>query len=402
MSGSTGSATTSPTACWVDINGIHAPSYASILSYLQGQYQAIYGNDVILTNDSQDGQWLAIIATAINDANNATIQAYSNYSPATAQGIGLSSAVKINSLARLIPTNSTIPVVIGGGNQTNINNGLIEDANNNSWALPALVIIPASGTITVTATAVNQGAIAAPPQTFTISTPTQGWQTAIALTAAIPGAPVESDGALRIRQGLSTRNGAQTVTAGLAAALYAIPGVGRLNIGENDTSATLNGIPANSIAVVIEGGTTTAIGSLIVQNKSPGGNTYGSIEYSTTDTFGNTLNVYYSAPSEVTITVAINVLASTVPGGGYTTAIGAQIQAAVAAYIAALPIGQPIYLNRLMLPANLYGGAGSGTYDITSIQISSTGTGGLASNNITLAYNQAPTCTVANVSITAS
>ena len=403
MSGTTGISTTSPTACWVDAAGIHAPTYSAILAYLVSQYELIYGSDCQLDPDDQDYQWLAIQASAINDANNATIAAYSNYSPQTAQGIGLSNAVKINGLTRNTPSNSTVPVLITGSQGTVIPAGIITDSNNNQWTLPANVEIPSGGSITVTATAVAQGSIAAAPQTFEIATPIRNWQSAVSSTAAVPGLPVELDGALRIRQASSTAPAQQGVTQALIGQLEALPDVGRLNVIDNDTNTTIDSvIPPYNLAVVIEGGTSAGIAALILAYKAPGSPTYGSIEVAGTDQFGNAQNVYYSAPTEVTITVAITVLASTIPGGGYTTIIGNQIAAAVAAYIAALPIGQPVYLNRLMLPANLNGGVGSSTYDVVSIEISRTGTGGLSASNITLAWNEAPVCAASNVSITAT
>jgi uncharacterized phage protein gp47/JayE len=403
MSGSINS-NVSGMACSITSAGISAPTYADIFSYLQTQYQGIYGADVILTSDTQDGQWLAVIASVINDCNAATIAAYNNMSPATAQGTGLSSVVKINGLTREVPTNSVVPVQISGAYLTPITNGIIADENGYNWALPASVQIPVSGEITVTATCQSAGAINAIPQTFTITNPQRGWQSAISAVAATPGAPVELDGALRIRQSESTTPAQLTITDSIKQALLALPGVGRLNIIDNSTSsANSAGVPANSLAVVIEGGTSAAIGNILRLNKSFGASTYGNIEVPYTDAFGNSQNVYYSAPSEITVTVAVALLASTVPGGGYTVAIGAKIQAAIAAYITALPIGQPIYVNRLMLPAMLNGtDSDANTYDIISIEISITGSGGLAANNIILAYNQAPTCIAADVTITPS
>ena len=82
---------TSPTAASITDTGITAPTFAEIYSYLVGQYQGIFGADIYITPDSQDGQFLAIIAAAINDSNAAAIAIYNSFSPATAQGQALSS-----------------------------------------------------------------------------------------------------------------------------------------------------------------------------------------------------------------------------------------------------------------------------------------------------------------------
>ena len=75
--------TTAPT---IDATGITAPSYADVLAFIQAKYQAIYGADIYLGNDSQDGQFLGVIAQAISDANSVAVAVYNAFSPATAQG----------------------------------------------------------------------------------------------------------------------------------------------------------------------------------------------------------------------------------------------------------------------------------------------------------------------------
>src|SRR2546430_2596200 len=98
------SGTTSPTACYVDESGIHAPTFDDILTYLVSQTQGIFGADTYLGNDSQDGQLLGVFATAIYDNNSLAVQVYNSYSPATARGVGLASVVKINGLVKSAPT----------------------------------------------------------------------------------------------------------------------------------------------------------------------------------------------------------------------------------------------------------------------------------------------------------
>lgn len=174
------------TAPTIDEYGITAPDYQEVLDYLQTQYRAIFGADVYLSADSQDGQFLAIVAAAINDSNAAAIAIYNAFSPATAQGEGLSSVVKINGISRLVASNSTATVTIGGTVGTTINNGEISDGTN-TWLLPPTVTIPSAGEIAVTATAKDAGAISAQAGTLTqISTPVYWWATVTNATAATP------------------------------------------------------------------------------------------------------------------------------------------------------------------------------------------------------------------------
>ena len=238
-------------ACTLSATGITAPSYTDILESLKASYRSIFGSDVYLEPDSQDGQWLAIIASAVNDTNAVTIATYNAFSPATAQGVGLSSVVQINGIARQIPTRSTADLTIIGTVGTVITNGVAADAAGNLWALPASVVIPISGSIVVTATCTVDGAISAAAATITtIQTPTLGWQTVNNVAGATEGAPVESDAALRLRQATSTALGAETPLKAISGAIAALPGVTRLMVYENDTGATdANGITEHSVAV---------------------------------------------------------------------------------------------------------------------------------------------------------
>ncbi len=53
MSGSSTALTTiAPT---IDGTGVHVPTFEQILQYFQNGFQQIYGSDIYLENDSQDG-----------------------------------------------------------------------------------------------------------------------------------------------------------------------------------------------------------------------------------------------------------------------------------------------------------------------------------------------------------
>jgi len=88
--------------------------------------------------DSQDGQWLAALASAINDSNQAAVMVFQSFSPTYAQGVNLSSLVKINGLTRLVATNSTAVGNVVGVAGTVIANGSVADTAGNIWNLPAL------------------------------------------------------------------------------------------------------------------------------------------------------------------------------------------------------------------------------------------------------------------------
>ena len=57
--------TTSNPVAEITADGVSAPTYDEVLGYLQEGARAIFGSDINLDADTQDGQLLAIFAKAI-------------------------------------------------------------------------------------------------------------------------------------------------------------------------------------------------------------------------------------------------------------------------------------------------------------------------------------------------
>ena len=381
----------------IDVNGITAPTFADILAYLQDQYRAIYGADIYLGNDGQDGQFLGIIAAAINDSNAAAVSAYNSFSPQTAQGNGLSSRVKMNGLARSLPSQSTVDILIAGAVGTIITNGIVADTNENNWLLPATVTIPVSGEITVTATAQNEGATIALIGTVTqIKTPVFGWATATNAAAAVVGNPIETDAALRNRQTISVAVPSITIFEGVVGGVAALNGIARIKGYENDSDITdVNGIPSHSIAIVVEGGDAQAIAEVIAERKTPGTGTFGSISTTIIDQVGSPHLIKFSRPVVVSIKVTLTITALV----GYSASILPFIKQAILDFINTLSVGEKLIYSKLYVPANLSNSALGDTYNITVLQIGIVGSAfGVA--DIPIAYNAAAEILDANITIT--
>lgn len=354
-------------AATIDANGISAPAYTDILYTLQSQFQSIYGSDIYVQSDSQDGQWLAALAEMVNDGNMADVATFNAYSPATAQGIGLSSVVKINGIRRKTSSNSTAVVTLVGQAGTEINNGIVQDENQNLWNLPATVTIPVSGTIDVTAVAQQTGNIIAPEGTITtIYTPTRGWQSVTNAAAATPGNPVEMDATLRQRQAASTSISAITPLQAIISNVAETAGIGRYAIYQNKTGTTdSNGIPGHSIAVVAEGGNVIAIANAIEAKVSPGTGTYGTTTETVEDPAGVPTPISFFEMTEVYVIVQ----AIIVPLTGYVSTTGTLAQNAIVQYFENFAIGQDSMLGKLFGPANLSGDAATSSSGQTQQQL---------------------------------
>ncbi len=381
---------------YVDATGFHYPDYPTVLSYLQQEYRTIYGADTYLEADSQDGQWVAIMALAMFDTMQVAAAVYNSFSPLTAQADALSRNVKINGIARLTATYSTADLTIVGQAGTIISNGQAEDTLGQKWNLPTTVTIPSGGSIVVTATAEKIGAVSAAANTITkIATPTLGWQTVNNVAAATAGDPVETDAELRTRQTQSTMIPSLSVMEGIVGAVASLTGVSRCRGYENDTGTTnADGITANTIALVVEGGTTQAIAESIAAKKTPGTRTQGTTSYTTYDQYGiaNVINFY--RPTTATIGIEVSLTALT----GYLSTTADAIKAALVEYIKTLLIGDDILITKLYVPANLSNNALGATFNVTNIRIKKNA-GSFGTSNIVLAFNEIAACSTSDVTL---
>lgn len=382
----------------VTADGMAIPDYDDILQQIRNFYWSVYGSDADLGSDTQDGQFLAILALAIYNSNQTAQSAYNSFSPATAQGVALSSIVKINGLRRKVATNSQAVVSVGGAAFTTITAGQIGSTLNDGlvWNLPDTVDIPDAGFIDVTATCQSVGSNAAPANSLTrILTPTRGWQSVTNAAAASPGAPVESDATLRQRQAASTSLPAKSVIEAIFGAVDAISGVSRLQIYENqDDPPDANGIPGHSISVVVLGGDAATIAETIAGSKTPGTGTYGNISTVVFDSRGMPSTIKFFELTQVALKVEVDVI----PLVGYTSAIGAQIVAAVVAFTNSAAIGEDSYLARLTAAASL-GGVGPGaTFVVSAVRQSRDGNPPAAAN-VVISFREVSTLALSDVTL---
>ncbi|WP_151867439.1 baseplate J/gp47 family protein [Acinetobacter soli] len=378
--------------------GVIAPTYYEIVEYLKQQYRTIYGEDAYLENDSQDGQWIGVQSRAIADVNAAIVTLYSSFSPKTAVKEALSRNVAINGIKRALPTFSTVDLVITGTSGTTINNGYANDVNGNKWLLPATVTIPSSGSITVTATASVAGAVLAMAGTVTIiGKPTRGWLGVDNTAASSIGTSIENDAKLRQRQALSVAIPSQSKTDSIKGAIFSLSGVSRCKTYENDSDQVDSlGIPANSLCVVVSGGDVQQIAQIMRAKKSMGCGYFGNTAVSVLDTFQQPVTINLYRPNIRNVGFLISMEGTT----EYTSEIGKDIKQAMADYVNQLDIGDRITLNKIYIPAGLYGNLDSRTYEITSITIQVDGID--IDGDFSLAFNEVAYCDTDNIEINIS
>lgn len=387
-------ATLAPT---IDLTGISSPSYNDIYQSLIARFKQIYGSDIYIEPDSQDGQWIAVLAQAIYQSNQAAVACFLAFSPTYSQGAALSSLVNLNGINRKVATHSTAQGTVTGVAGTVISAGVVQDANGNLWDLPNPTTIPVGGSISVTVTAQNEGALTAPIGTIsTIYNPQLGWQSFTNTAAAAAGAAVETDAELRVRQVETVATPALSIREAIAAAVANVTGVTRSIVYENDTGATnADGIPAHSLSVVALGGNSADIAAAIAKRKTPGAQTYGSTSVTVYDRYGlpTVINYFILANTQVYFAVTIKALT------GYVSTTSTAIQQALTDFVNSLPIGSDVYATQAQAIAALQNIPEGKTFYLTDFRLG-TAPAPTGTNNLTIAFNAAAACAVGNVDIT--
>jgi uncharacterized phage protein gp47/JayE len=338
---------------FIDGEGLHIPTYQDIEDHLVAQARSIFGQNIYLENDSQDFQDIAARAKVIYDTMLTAQLAYNARSPKTGIGVGLDGVVACNGIKRKAGSKSIATVTLTGTAFTVINNGVVRDINGNLWDLPASVTIGAGGTVSVTATCREPGAIVAlENQINSIETPTAGWTSVTNPANATPGQPVEEDSGLRNRQMLSVANPSQALTGGILGGVLAVENVLDAVLYENDTNVavdTINGafnpndFPPHSVTLVVDGGDGEAVARAIYLRKTPGAGTDGTEEYTFLDQYNVPTVIKFFRPEEKTIKATLTID----PLSGYTSEVGDDIKQAVVDYINSLKIGQSLVNSEL-------------------------------------------------------
>lgn len=375
--------------------GVIASTYYEIVEYLKAEYRAIYGDDVYLENDSQDGQWIGVVARLIAECGAVSADVYASFSPKTAKGEALSRNVAINGIRRALASYSYVDVVISGTPGTEIKNGFATDKNNNKWVFAESIMIPETGYITVTARSEKLGAILAQIGSVNvIGKPTRGWVSVINETTSQLGVPIENDAKLRQRQALSVAIPAQSKLDGIKGALFGLGGVSRCKTYENETDKVdALGLPPHSVCVVVSGGDAEEIAQIMRAKKSMGCRYFGNTDITIMDNFNEPQVISLYRPNVRNIGFYINLESNS----AYTTTIGQQIKQALADHVNQLDIGDKLTVNKAMVAVGLYGSLDAMSYEVLSITILVDGIE--QTGNYYLDFNEVAYCDMDNIEI---
>lgn len=369
--------------------------------------------------DAPDGQLIGIQAEMFANFDEGLVEAYNSKDPDKATGEALTDIGKIHGIPRKAATASIAPLLVRGTTGATFAAGSIVRSNvdsNLSWLVSTPIVVGSNGTGTGFVTAATTGALnAAAGELTVIGTPTSGITSVTNLLAATPGQAEESDTDFRIRRSQVVAIGSVAQTDSIYSAIANIAGVTDLKVYENPEKTTdPQGIPANSIAVVVNGGTNDAIAEAMYKKRGPTGPMYGGggsnqveVPYTSTVT-GNTVTMRFQRALALPIYAVIQVkrkgrlpddiadrLAKAIVADSKRTLFAGDTS--VGFNQGGYDIGEIVPPGRLYTPVNKILGQYGDSY-VTSITIG-TSAGSQGTAPIQPAYNQLPVFDEDNISV---
>jgi uncharacterized phage protein gp47/JayE len=316
--------------------GFTVKSAAEITADLDAKFVGTFGSQFDTSAESPDGQLIGVVAKLLEDVWQQAEGAYNAYSPSNAYGVGLDKVAEINGITRITNLPTSVAITFSGTAGTVVPAGyIVKTVDGLEFATVAVAVIPAI----VTAKCTTQGAIRIlANEVHVLTTAIAGLTGATNLEPGITGIVREEDPAFRARRENST------ISRGTSSIDAIYEGVKSLNlpyiaIVENTTSATVDGVPANSFLVVVEGGTPAEVSQVIYDNKPQGITSYGSIVTVVNDSKGYPHNIGISRPTPIYISVTTSI--TNLPGASVDSAT--LVKAAIVDYVNNLNISEDVY-----------------------------------------------------------
>jgi uncharacterized phage protein gp47/JayE len=335
-------------------------------------YQAIDPN-WNLDPSSPDGEKIANDSEIFANLDEVGLRAYNSKDPNKAQGKDLEVICALTGTSRSEGTYGTVTVTLSGVAGTVIVNGQVGPQDGSTtWTIKDPVTLDGTGSATAIATCDTIGAIQANPGTITrIVTTVGGWQSVTNSSPAVAGTPEQNDSSLRIERKNSVSKPGSNQIDSLIGELLNTSGVKNAIVLENYTDVTdSNGLPKNSIAPIVDGGTDGDVAKSIFRKKNPGCNMHAAgTPVTVNDVYVkypfNTSDITFSRPIYVDMIVTVTIGAGS--GVPDTDQSKADIKKSILDYVngtlidsecgfnsTGFTIGQDVPVSRVATPVNQY------------------------------------------------
>lgn len=302
----------------INQNGFKADSFIEILTRLSTQLKDIYGQDINLDQDTQDGQMLGINTTVISDLQDLGLYIYNSMDPDFAEGVNLDRLLKLLARTRLPATKSTVDINLTLNRDAIIPiTYTVSDSNGQNWQIISEQTLTA-GTHLVTFESVDYGMITAESNTITQQVTIMTEIDSLTNPAdAVSGRDEESDQELRERRNKILEVNAYSTLGSIVGKLLTLDNIVDVCPYENKTSTydSEKDINAHSYWLIVKGGEIDQISETIVKDKTGGTGLKGEIEGTYIENFitqsGKTRQIVHTVnfdrPTEKEIYLKFNV-----------------------------------------------------------------------------------------------
>lgn len=341
-------------------------------------------------------------------------QAYNSKDPSKASGYDLDVISALTGTKRSEGTPSTVTgFILRGVAGTVVPSGTRFESvtTGTRWSLDQTWTLDSSGQAIVDISAINNGYTEANANTITRIIDTIGGLTSVSNPSpATPGTNIESDSSLRIKRATAVGRPGNNQIDSMLGELYAVNGIRRLKIYENDESVTdSNGLPAHSIAVIADGGTDTDVASAIYAKKNPGVTLYQagtsvSVDVKSPTYPDNVKTIKFSRPIYVDMVVditikndgtlpSVSVLQGEIQEAFIEFAAGDLIPSEYGFKVDGFDIGEDVPYSTMFTPVNKVIGSYGNSY-VQNMTLNG------ASTTVDIAFNELSRWTTSNITVT--
>lgn len=225
-----------------------------------------------------------------------------------------------------------------------------------------------------------------------INVAVSGWTAVNNSAAGAPGAEPEEDPDFRDKRERELEASGSTNLNAIIAGVSRVTGVVDVTGSENDKSIVQNGLPPNSVAIVVRGGADADIAEAIFEEKAAGITTFGTTTEQVTDSENVDHDISFTKASALTFYCDVEVETNEDWDGATSIA---NIKALIAAYVNALGVGDDVIYAKVSAAVL----EEPGVADIATLYIAWTASPA-GTSNLAVAASEYATADVANIGVT--
>lgn len=307
----------------LDENGLQVATSEEIKTTLENGYKSIYGDDIAIGSNTQDGELINIFTQINTDLRELTMEVFNSFNPTACRGRIQDVRYALNNLTRKGGTFTIVPITItvtktvtlqgldANYNDVNATSYAIADDNGNQYFLIDTTTLTA-GTYTLPFRAQNIGLVQPVLNTITNQVTIINGVTSVTNASAPTsyGENQETDDEFAIRRERGLENQSQNASDSILGQLLELDGLTQAAVYNHDytnypSSTDADGIPIGYIWVIAEGGSNAEIATVIYANMA-GSGTKGNISIDVPTASGQVLGVNFDRPIAVPLYIKFN------------------------------------------------------------------------------------------------